>query len=375
LNYSGKHLHIVSFDVPYPPNYGGVIDVYYKIKALFEKGIKIHLHCYQYGRSANERLVKLCHHVNYYQRDVAKSQLFKRQPYIVASRASDELFNNLLKDKYPILFEGLHTTFFLHEEKLHNRKIIVRTHNIEHDYYKSLARVETNIFKKYYFLNEAAKLEAYETILQHATTVAAISKNDANYFNSKYDNAVYIPAFHSNEKVTSIAGRGQFAFYHGNLAIGENNEAAFYLVNQIFKGSHVTLIIAGSKPSVELRSIVQRRHNITLLSDLTTKQIHQLIADAHVNVLPTFQPTGIKLKLLSALFNGKFCLVNTPMVENTGLEQLCTIADTPQDMREQLNRLMKSDFTEIDLALRKEILEEEFSNSKNVEKLLNVMYG
>jgi glycosyltransferase involved in cell wall biosynthesis len=251
----------------------------------------------------------------------------------------------------------------------------VRTHNIEHDYYKSLARVETNIFKKYYFLNEAAKLEAYETILQHATTVAAISKNDANYFNSKYDNAVYIPAFHSNEKVTSIAGRGQFAFYHGNLAIGENNEAAFYLVNQIFKGSHVTLIIAGSKPSVELRSIVQRRHNITLLSDLTTKQIHQLIADAHVNVLPTFQPTGIKLKLLSALFNGKFCLVNTPMVENTGLEQLCTIADTPQDMREQLNRLMKSDFTEIDLALRKEILEEEFSNSKNVEKLLNVMYG
>ena len=27
-NTSDKHLHIVSFDVPYPANYGGVIDEY-----------------------------------------------------------------------------------------------------------------------------------------------------------------------------------------------------------------------------------------------------------------------------------------------------------------------------------------------------------
>ncbi len=29
-----KYLHIISFDIPYPPNYGGVIDVFYKLKAL-----------------------------------------------------------------------------------------------------------------------------------------------------------------------------------------------------------------------------------------------------------------------------------------------------------------------------------------------------
>ena len=37
-----KHLHIISFDVPYPANYGGVIDVFYKLKALHAEGIKIH---------------------------------------------------------------------------------------------------------------------------------------------------------------------------------------------------------------------------------------------------------------------------------------------------------------------------------------------
>ncbi|MCX6283192.1 MAG: mannosyltransferase, partial [Bacteroidetes bacterium] len=42
-----QHLHIVSFDIPYPPDYGGVIDVYYKIKTLSEAGVKIHLHCFE----------------------------------------------------------------------------------------------------------------------------------------------------------------------------------------------------------------------------------------------------------------------------------------------------------------------------------------
>ena len=45
-----KEIHIVTFDIPYPVNYGGVIDVFYKIKALKEAGIKIHLHCFYHKR-------------------------------------------------------------------------------------------------------------------------------------------------------------------------------------------------------------------------------------------------------------------------------------------------------------------------------------
>ena len=45
----GREIHIVCFDVPHPPDYGGVIDIYYKVKSLHELGIKVHLHCYQYG--------------------------------------------------------------------------------------------------------------------------------------------------------------------------------------------------------------------------------------------------------------------------------------------------------------------------------------
>ena len=63
-----RRLHIVSFDVPYPADYGGVIDVYYKIKALADQGVSIILHCYQYGRPEQKELEGLCEKVYYYPR-------------------------------------------------------------------------------------------------------------------------------------------------------------------------------------------------------------------------------------------------------------------------------------------------------------------
>ena len=63
MNDTDYHLHVVAFDVPYPANYGGVIDVFYRIKALVEAGIKVHLHCFQYGRPAAAVLDR-CHEVS-----------------------------------------------------------------------------------------------------------------------------------------------------------------------------------------------------------------------------------------------------------------------------------------------------------------------
>ena len=56
-------LHIVSFDVPFPPNYGGVIDVFYKIKALHKLGVKIILHTFDYGRGKPTELNNYCEEI------------------------------------------------------------------------------------------------------------------------------------------------------------------------------------------------------------------------------------------------------------------------------------------------------------------------
>ena len=100
-----KHLHLISFDVPLPANYGGVIDVFYKIKALTSLGVKIHLHCFEYGRSKSNELEDLCEEVHYYHRKTTRGYLFRRRPFIAVTRSSEELVQRLLQDEYPILFE------------------------------------------------------------------------------------------------------------------------------------------------------------------------------------------------------------------------------------------------------------------------------
>lgn len=368
-----KQLHIVSFDNPFPPNYGGVIDVYYKIQELSKSGVEIILHVFEYGREPNEQLKKLCKKVYYYSRRKFVNPFIGTLPYIVTTRNDEELLNNLLADDAPILFEGLHSCFFLNNTQLSKRKRFVRMHNIEHDYYRKLEEVETNFFKKYFFSKESERLKQFENILTHATEIFAISPNDCNELKSRYSAVTLLPAFHANTSVTSVSGYGKFAFYHGNLSVGENDEAAKYLVNEVFSKLDIPLIIAGNKPSPQLTKIVSALNNIQLFENATTNEINQLTADAHINVLPTFQSTGIKLKLINVLYQGRWVIANDMMVENTGLANLCSIANTANEMREALIELMQVPFSEKEIETRKQNLNNGFNNSKNIQILLNAI--
>ena len=149
-----KHIHIVSFNVPYPPNYGGVIDVYFKIKALVDEGVKVHLHTFHYGRDKSDVLDALCESTHYYPRGKFYQAIYSSVPYIVGSRQSDSLLSNLAADEHPVIFEGLHTCLYLTHPALKHKLKVVRMHNIEWDYYKSLGKVERNFFRKFYFFSE-----------------------------------------------------------------------------------------------------------------------------------------------------------------------------------------------------------------------------
>ena len=370
-----RHLNIISFDVPFPANYGGVIDVFYKVKALADLGVKVHLHCFEYGRKEARELNAICASVHYYKRHISKGYLFRRKPYIVVTRTCSELIRRLLLNHHPILFEGLHTCFCLDDERLAKRFKIVRTHNVEHDYYRNLAQAEKGFFKKYYFLNEVGKLERFERMLCNAQAVAAISKADAEYFNDRYPNVHHISAFHPNDRVRINDGRGRFCLYHGSLEIAENNQAALYLIRQVFADLPIPLIIAGNHPSKELRELAAEHEHVELRTGIDTGQIHQLISEAQINILPTFQATGIKLKLLAALYLGRHCVVNSHMVRNTGLEPLCRVEDSEKRMQDAVKALFTTDFDPVEISKREAILGSQFCNRVTAGKLYSLIYS
>jgi len=99
-----------------------------------------------------------------------------------------------------------------------------------------------------------------------------------------------------------------------------------------------------------------------------------LIRNAQINVLVTFQATGLKLKLLNTLFQGRFCLVNPDMVQGTGLESLCEIAENADALRNKVEGLFIKPFDLAKIEARKTILQQNYSNQKNSEKLISLVF-
>lgn len=366
-----KHIHIVSFDIPYPADYGGVIDVYFKIKALKEEGIKVHLHCFEYGRKHSKKLDEICYSVNYYPRKKSFLHLFKPLPYIVSSRSSNKLLYELEKDTYPILYEGLHTTALL--RNMSHRLNIVRMHNIEHDYYFQLGQSTSSFFKKWYYRSESSKLRKYENILDGSDHVLAISQADTKQLSAIYENVTYVPAFHPNDQISSLTGKGSYIIYHGNLSVEENEKAALFLIRDVFSKLDIPCIIAGKNPSKNVLKSAGKFKHIEIVANPDKHTMKELIQEAHINVLPTFQATGIKLKLLESIAIGRFCLVNSQMVEFTGLEKLTIIENKAEDFVKKINELMNMDFTDDEINKRQDVWNKQFSNKVTIKKLLNLI--
>lgn len=372
-NMSDNHIHIVSFDVPYPANYGGVIDVFFKLKALSERGVKVHLHTFEYGREHSPVLEKLCFSVNYYKRDTSFKRSLQRLPYIVTSRLSDELIGNLKKDDYPVLLEGLHCCGVLLDESMAGRNVFVRAHNVEHDYYRLLAKSERNLYKKLYYSVEAVKLRRFEKILDKASAVFAISNNDFEYFRSRYENVHLIPAFNGFSDVNVVEGQGDYVLYHGRLDVAENYDAAEFLITKVFSRLDVRLKIAGMNPPERLVALAAENQNVELIPNPDDSTMQQLISNAQVNVLVTAQPTGLKLKLLNALFNGRHCLVNSKMIDGLNIDDLCVVADSADEFVEAVGTLMTMPFNSEDVEKRRNGMDAFYNASDAVGEIIGLL--
>lgn len=367
---SERHLHIISFDVPYPPDYGGVIDVYNRLKMLSQKGVKIHLHCYDYGRGQQKCLEDLCVEVKYYKRNTPLLSFLSRRPYIMQSRLNDELKKDLLKDDYPILCEGFHTAFLAEDKRFPPQRLYLRAHNIEHQYYRMLSEAEPVFWKRFFYKTESKKIENRAWILKNISHVIAISQTDADYFRSFVDDVICVPAFNSFERVMSKEGKGDYVLYHGNLSVRENSVAAERLVRNVFSKLGMRCVVAGHNPPKVLRDLASSIANVQLVEKLSDEAMTELIANAHINVLVTDQPTGMKLKLLNALYLGRHCLVNSKMLYGTGLDDLCLIADTDDALVEMLNSYIDRPFTESDISGRAAVLDRLCSSSAGADKII-----
>lgn len=359
--------------MPHPVEHGGMFDLFHKLPALHAAGVRIHLHCFSKNKQQSAGLNSWCEEVRYYPRRTGLRAISFSYPYIVRSRMNEELNMRLLQDDYPILLEGIHCAAILNDRRFEKRRIILRLHNIESVYYRQLYRSRAPLPQKIYYLWESRLLEKFEKkVIPEAGVTVCVAMTDQKICLDRYRNTriQYLPVFAGFDKVSGDPGTGAYVLYHGNLSVGENETAVRWLVSEVFSKVDYPLVIAGKDPSPALAGILSNRKNVRLAANPSPSEMDSLIARAQIHVLPSFNSTGVKLKLIHALFRGRHCLVNAAGVQGSGLEDLCVVCSGAEEFVKAVTDHIGLPFTSDDIKRRAALLEEMFNDRKNAEKLI-----
>jgi hypothetical protein len=151
--------------------------------------------------------------------------------------------------------------------------------------------------------------------------------------------------------------------------VAENEKVVVWLLEKVFAELKIPFIVCGKNPSQYIARCISKYGNATLIANPTEAHLHDLIVKAQCHVLPSLNSTGVKLKVIHALFAGRHCVVNRAAVDGSRLHSLCALADSPEDFRTVIRKLHQVPFTITDIAIRKDTLQSIFDVDKQTQQL------
>ncbi|RLJ31266.1 hypothetical protein CLU97_0679 [Chryseobacterium sp. 7] len=370
-----KELHIISFNYPYPPSYGGIIDVYYKIKALSDLRIKIHLHCFidQIPSMVDPEIKEITENVFFYRKKKNPLLYFSGIPFAAAIRDSEVLLKNLEKINAPILFEGLQTTHIVRLLKNKRHQLYLRHHNNETEYYKGLSLSEKNIFKKIIYKLESLKYIGYQKkLLKKFETVFCLSEKEYKEVEIYSGNAQLIHIFHGNQSVKQLDKKGNYFLFHGDLTTADNKRALNETIDLFKTLPQYKLVVASDRASEDIKRKISEVENISLTPIRTTEKLHSLLENAQGNILVSYQNSGTKVKLFNTLYNSRFVIINENITDDPVLTNLCLYGADMTEIRQHIITSAEKDYH--DAENRKNILENTHSDKAKAEEIIKIIF-
>ncbi len=366
-----KQLHIITDQIPLPNFLGRAHDSFYKIVSLTKNGIKIHLHCFYENEIASDYdlLNNICSSINFYEMQSGHKSVSSTLPHEVSKRKNEKLFKNLLENDYPILMEGIPCSNLLWDERFSSRKKFLRIQRVEQELCKEKKDFAPSLLDKLYLTRELSVTKKYElNIAQKATAYWGVTQHDVSFYRKELSCTTidYLSPYIPNSwQLTAKEGKGLYCFYHGDLSNKANEYAATWLLEKVFNTLEIPFVIAGNNPSNKLFVLAYKHKHTCIVANPSEKEMQDMISKAHIHVLPSFTSTGIQRKLINALFNGRHCLVNSRMINNTRLDELCNIANTNDEFIKSIQLLFNQSFTNDLFVQRQNILLPMFNNDKN----------
>ena len=245
-----------------------------------------------------------------------------------------------------VVLESLYLTPYISTIRKHSKaKIIVRTHNVEHQIWEQYAANTSNPIKKWYLKRLASAMKTAEiSNLNAVDLLATISNTDAETFRNlgiKTPRVTIPVAMEVHSKKTTFSSDS--IFFLGSMNWQPNSEAVDWLVSSIFPAlkkviPEVRLNLAGSFMNGKFPS----DKNAGIINHGFVENSTDFMLTKGILVLPIQSGSGVRMKLLEALSLG--IPVVTTAIGAQGINDFSTVycAETEEEFVAKIAELLLS---------------------------------
>ena len=362
-----KILAVSPFDI-YPPDYGGAIGIYYRLKYLKERGHSVFCVLPEPDDPSIREFLKKDFDGFFF---VSKKRKLNSLLSFIKGESSYysakftpvedgvQLLNDFIYSASPDIFlmEGTHCIGIYYSalksaiEKLHAAAVHY-SHNIEYKFsynnYKDM-RCDS-IWKIINYINFLRLRKAEPEYFKEFRLIFSISEDEAEIIkNLSPDSDVewIPPVFPNVQDGNSRNGNSDYDFselksaydhiivFIGHLGSAHNvravkwfSEKVFTLINT-YDGKRICFVMVGKNPAKVVLDIAGKNKNIYLYPNVLSVAPFMQLAD--LVVIPIFNDAGIKIKLIEALKYGKKVVARPEALNGSGLKGVVPSGRTPEE--------------------------------------------
>lgn len=378
---------------PFPPNDGGTLATYQLSKAMIEMGWTVKILSLATGKHPHSEMpldpIFKATEPESVKVDTSPKlgelikNLWSNTNYIV-SRFNDTEFSKLLvntlaNNSYDlVIFEGTFTAPYVDIVRRKCKGILLmRSHNVEFQLWEERLFSEDNFFKRHLLKAPVKQLREFElNELKKFDVVGAISMTDKAFFNSYIGlhKTIYIPFGISlpDETVVDDDAENKIVFL-GALDWEPNIHGLQWFLSEVWplirqRNSNLEFHIGGRNASPEFAN--ELPEGVVFKGEI--EDAHSFILSGKLMVVPLFEASGIRIKIIEGLALGQVVCTTTKGAQGipaqTGKDII--IADTPKQMAREIVETMRSKDQSISIARHARILAESEFDISNTQKAL-----
>ncbi len=380
-----RSINIISGQIPCPNTPGDAQQTYWLIGGLCAAGIDVHLYTFSEESTntdptvypiVDSELSKICASITSYPVNKGHRNFSFSVPYAVAKYQNEQLENDLAKNNYPILIEGLGPCSLAFSKILANKKIWVRLLTFAPGYFRYLQERTKAPLKKLFYQREAVLSKKVLKKISQRVWWIVPSLADKTELENVFlgGNILTLDLFNNNNAITSKTGLGNYCLFQGNLADAATHKTAVWLLTHVFHNLTVPFVITGNNPSPVLVELAHKQPHTCIVANPSAPERSDMIEKAQIILQPSFIKPGPDEALLEGIKTGRHCLTNS---KSTGSPYAPCYhqGSSASAFQEIIVQLYHHPFSEEEIETRNKAVATEKSNAVLTTEFATIIWG